>query len=133
MRQKIFQRKSRYPLPIHKSFRKENFSEKGRVLTRTFSVLWGNQVSTKSWYTILCNFLNPKLFSIKRVTLGFFWDCQTKKFRSKIVISLLSINFFYKKNFWKTKGSPTNFFGTARQKKFERNSWYPLPIHKPFR
>ena len=30
-------------------------------------------------------------------------------------------------------GSPTKFFGTVRQKIFDRNSWYPPLMHKIFR
>ena len=57
LRQKCFERKSRYPLPLDKNFRWKNFSEKWRVPLRNFSVLWENHYSTKLWSPILCNFL----------------------------------------------------------------------------
>ena len=57
VRQKSFERKSWYPLPLDKFFRWKNFSEKWRVPLRNFSVLWENHYSTKLWSPILCNFL----------------------------------------------------------------------------
>ena len=81
-----------------------------------FPVLWENQCSTKSWYTILCNFFSPENFWNTRVPYEFFRYCETKGFREKIVISpSYPYNFSVKKNFWIMKGSPKNFFDTVRK------------------
>ena len=60
-----------------KIFEERIFSEKWRVSLRNFSVLWENHYSTKSWYTILCNFFIPEIFRNKRVPLriiSVLWD-----------------------------------------------------------
>ena len=63
-----------------------------------------------------------------------------KLLRRKILIlppsaPLLSLNFLLLKIFWNTahKGSPTKFFGTARQKIFYRKSRFSPLRHKIFR
>ena len=120
VRQKIFARKSWYPPPSHKIFRQENFSEKWRVLPRIFSVLWGNQVSTKSWYTILCNFLNPEIFWNKRIPQQNFLVLWDKKFpRQNRDPPLLHKNFRYQKVSESQNCSFTKSSGTVRQKTFD--------------
>ena len=170
MRQKSFERKSWYPPLSHEKFRWKNFSENWRNPLRHFSVLWENHISTKSWYTILCNFFIPEIFLKKTVPLGVFlivWDknvsregrdipllaiksfdnrkymknegfpyevfryCEKINFRRNCDTSSYAI--FLIQKFSEKKGPPRNFFGTVRQKSFERKSWYPLPSHKIFR
>ena len=118
MRQKTFERKSWYPILIHKIFGQKNFSEKWRVLLRNFSVLWENQFSTKSWYTILCNFFNPEVFWHKRAPYEIFWYCETNKFRHKIVIPLFCIKIFDTRKFPKHRVVPLRNFPALWDKKF---------------
>ena len=99
------------PLLAIKTFDKRSFSENWRSPLRNFTVLWENQFSTKSWYTILCNFFNPESFSNRRVTLGLFslvWD--KKGSRESRDIPLLPINFFDKRIFLKNEWFPYEVF-----------------------
>ena len=131
---KIFQRKSWYPLPIHKIFRQRNVSEKWRVPLRNLLILWEIQFSTKSWYTILCNFFNPEIFWHKRAPLRNFPALWGKKFSTVINDNpLLSFKISDTRNFLRYRESPTFFSGTERQKSFGRRSWYPPPIDELFR
>ena len=69
---------------------------------------------------------------MKRSTEGLLYEmfryCETKQFRRKNVnLPLLSLTFSISENNETLKDSPTEFFGTVRQKKFARKSWYSPP------
>ena len=84
---------------------------KKRVPLRSFSVLWENQFSTKSWYTILCIFFNPEFSWNRRVLLAIFfllWDKKTS--RENRDIPILSIKIFDKRFFLKKVGFPYESF-----------------------
>ena len=118
VRRKSFERKSWYPLPIHKIFGQKNFSEKWRVLLRKLSVLWENQFSTKSWYTIFCIFLIRNFSDTKEPPYEPFWYCETKNFRHKIVIPLFCIKSFDTRKFLKPRVVPLRNFPALWEKKF---------------
>ena len=80
--------------------------------------LWENQFSTKSWYTILCNFPNPEVFWHKGPPYEIFWYCETKKFRHKIVIPLFCIKTFDTREFHKHRVFPLRNFPALWDKKF---------------
>ena len=84
-----------------KNFDKRIFCENCRNPLQNFAVLWEKQFSTKSWYTFLCNFLNPETFWNKSVPYKTFWYYETKKFRDKTVIPLFCIKSFDTRNFLK--------------------------------
>ena len=127
VRQKNFRRESWYPFPIHKIFRENNFFEKRRVPRRKFSVLWENQFSTKSWYTILCNFFNPELFSIKRVTLGIFLGLSDKiGSRESPDIPLLAIKISDKRKFLKIEGFSYKILRYCERINFRQSRDTPL-------
>ena len=74
----------------------------------------------------------------RMVPLRKFWALSEKNFRRKILILLppsYPITFSLREIFWNTaqKGSPTKFFGTARQKDFDRKLWYSRLRRKIFR
>ena len=105
-----------------------------RVPLRLFSVLWDKKISKESRDI---PFLSIKFFD-KRMFLkkgGFpheiFWYCDKFNFRQNRDTPSYAI--FQSRTFLKEKGPPRNFFGTVRQKCFERKSWFPPPIHKFFR
>ena len=119
---KIFQRKPWYPPPIHKIFRQKNVSEKFRVPLRNLLVLWEIQFSTKSWYTILCNFFNPEIFWKERVLRGIFsvlWDKKVS--RESRDFPLLSIKFFDKRTFLKKEGFSYEKFWYCEKINFRQN------------
>ena len=137
------------PPLIHKLFRYRKFSETQyrRVPLRNFSALWDEKFLTENRDTPSLHhpFLSIIFFDTRsfvkhrRVPLRSFsvpWD---NKFSiENRDISLIGIKFFDTWNNETLKGSPTIFFGTVRQKIFDRKSWYSLPpppplIHKIFR
>ena len=127
MRQKSFERKSWYLTSIHKIFRSKKFSEKWRFLLRNFWYCWENQFSTKSWYTILCNFFNPEFFWNKRVPLQIFSVLWDEKFsRENSDIRFLYKKFFDKTAFLKTEGIPYEIFRTVRKSLFDKIVIYYL-------
>ena len=122
VRQKSFERKSWYPPSIQKLFRQRKLSEKRKVPLRSFSVLWENQLSTESWYNILCNFFNPELFSIKRVTLGIFSGLSDKKVtRENRDIPFQSTKFFDKRKFLKNERFPYKTLRYCEKINFRRS------------
>ena len=64
-----------------------------------------------------------------------FLIITTENLDTPSLLPLLSLNFLLLKIFWNTahKGSPTKFFGTARQKILYRKSWFSPLRHKIFR
>ena len=64
-----------------------------------------------------------------------FLIITTENLDTPSLLPLLSLNFLLLKIFWNTahKGSPTKFFGTARQKIFYRKSRFSPLRHKIFR
>ena len=104
-----------------KSFSIKEFFQKMKGSPTIFSVLWENQLSTKPWYIILCNFFNPDYFWNTRVLLRIFsvlWDKRVS--REICDIPVLSIQFFVLKKIWMMEGSPTKFFGTVRKSIFDK-------------
>ena len=122
VRQKNFQRKSWYPLPIHNFFRQKNVSEKWRVPLRSFLVLWEIQFSTESWYTILYNFSNPEIFWNKSVPLEIFSVVWDKKLSTESRdIPYLSLKIFDKRTFLKNEGFSYENFRYCEKISFRQN------------
>ena len=75
------------------------------------------------------NFSIPEIFwNTEGFPHVFFWHCETKSFRRKIVIPLSLIdNFFYiPENFWNTEGTPYEVFRSCETKNFRQNHDAPL-------
>ena len=72
--------------------------------------------------TILISFRTKIFLKPGWVPLRHFLVLWEKNFE-RIVIPLLSRQFFDTRTFLKHKGPPTNFFGTVRQKIFDKKSW----------
>ena len=138
--QKIFDRKSWYPLLIHKLFRYLKFSETQhrRVPLWIFLALWDKIFSTENLDTPPPPFIHKHFFAtgrfLKHRSEGFvheffspLWD---KKFltESRDTPPLLSINFFATWNFLKhsTEGFPYEFFWHCETKYFRRKIVNPL-------
>ena len=122
MRQRSFEIKSWYPPLSYEKFRWKNFSENWRNPLRNFSVLWENHISTKSWYTILCNFFIPEFFLKKRAPLGVFsivWDKNV--LRESRDIPLLAIKSFDNRKYMKNEGFPYEVFRYCEKINFRQN------------
>ena len=139
MRQKVFDGKSWYSPPpfIHKLFRYRKFSETQhrRLPVRNFSALWDKKFSTENFDTTsplsYSNFFGTRnQCNSKGFPYGNFRHYETKNFRRKILIlpppSLIQ-TFSVPEINATVKDSPTEIFGTVRQKIFDGKSWYSLP------
>ena len=142
VRQKIFDRKSWYPTLMHKVFRYQKTSEtqKGSP-TGFFGIMRQKNfprrivIPPTSPPPLSCMTFFDTWISLKyrRFPCEDFRYCETKSIRQKIEIPPPPLSFIYK-IFWyqkfseTEKGSPTKFFGTIRQKKFDEKWWYPLLI-----
>ena len=135
VRRKTFERKSWYPLLIHKIFGKKNFSEKWRVLLRK---LWDceknnfRQIRDTPSYAI---FFDPEFFWNERVPLRLFsvlWD--KKNSWENRDIHFLSIEIFDKRNFLSNEGFPYEIFRYCEKINFRQNrdtpSYAIFPIQK---
>ena len=111
-----------------------NFLNHWRVLHKFFGTVT-QKGSTESWYPYYPKHFDTRIF-LKHRRVGFdydyFWRCETKNFH-KVVIPLLSKNFWYQNISERQKGSPTMFFGDLRQKNFDGKTWHSLLIHIFFR
>ena len=110
---------------MHKNFGCPNFLNHWRVLHKFFGTVRQKQNNRQNRDTpIIQQTLKPEQFWN---TDGFahddFWRCETKNFH-KIVIPLLSKNFWYQNVSERQKGSPTTIFGDVKQKSSAK-LWYP--------
>ena len=152
VRQQIFNRKSWYSPHRHKVFRYPKLMKHWRVPLQKFSALWGKKFSTEDLDTptphptpspphpLIHKLFRYQKFSetqIRRVPLRNFsalWDKETFDKESWYSPSPLIHKFFRYQKFCETqKGSPMKFFGTVRQKKFNKRSWHNSLKHKIFR
>ena len=74
-----------------KSFQTRDSLEPGRVPLRSFSVMWDKEIPTQNRkipLPLLCIMFFITRFFLKhrRVPAEFFWHCEGKKFRQRIVI-----------------------------------------------
>ena len=120
---------------MHKIFRYPKFSETLKGSPWNFSALWDKKFSTENLDTdtpppFYPNFFDTRNYcNSKGFTYGNFRHCETKNFWRKILTLPPSlIQTFSVPEISETlKGSPTKFFGTVRQKKFDKKSWNSPP------
>ena len=127
MRQKSFERKSWYRLPIHRNFRRKNFSEKWRAPLRNFLVLWENHYSTKLWYTISCNFFNPDFFLKHQISPTNYSVTVRQKSSERMSWYLTSIHKnFRRKNFSEKWRVSLRNFSVLKEDHYSTKSWYTI-------
>ena len=125
------------PLLIHNFFPYRKFSEaqKGSP-TKLFGTVRLKIFDGKSWYPLICIkfFETPNFRKHKGPPFEIFRYCETKKSPENRDAAPLSMHehFRYHNVFETQKGSPRKFFGTVRQKFFDRKSWYTPVVHKIF-
>ena len=88
----------------------------------------------KSWNSPITHkiFGCTSFFESLEVSPQIFWHCTTKT-HDRIVIPLLSKNFWCQNRSETQKGSPTMFFGDLGQRNIDGKTWDPpLLIHKLF-
>ena len=97
-----------------------------RIHLRKFPALWDKKISTVINDNPLLSFKisDTRSFLKDRESTTKSFGTVRKTTCDKIVIDQL-MQFFYSRIILKQKSPPTNFFGTERQKSFERMSWYP--------
>ena len=130
--EKINFRQSR-DTPSYAIFLIQNFSEKKGPPSNSFGTVRQKSFERKSWYPppIQKLFRQRKFSEKRRVPLRNFSLLWENQFSTKSWYTILC-NFFKPEVFWSKSVLLGKFFGTLRQKKFQRKSWYRLPIHKKF-
>ena len=114
------------------------FSKHGRVPLRIFWSLWNKNKSTENRDVVPPSSPSNTFFHTKKLlkrrrdpkwSLSVLWD---KKFPEKsVILPPIHQIFLYQIIFWKQKGSPINFLGVMRHKKFSRELWCHHPPPAP--
>ena len=89
-------------------------------------VLCGNQFSTKSWYTILCNFFIPEIFRKKGPPRSSFGTVRQRSFERKSWYHPPSHNNSDKRKFLKIEGFPYKILRYCERINFRQSRDTPL-------
>ena len=128
--EKIIFRQNRDTPSYAMFFNPEVFSNKKVTLGR-FLVLSDKKVSRENRDIPL---LSINFFDQRNFLKNEGFPYEFSRYCEKIIIrqncDTPSYKNFFNQTFSERQASPTNFFGTVRQKSFERKSWSPPPSHK---